>query len=258
MGKHMRNKSFTKLVAGIALAGTLFIGARNASAVFSDYFDGLSLGDVSGQNGWTASSVFDVVTEGTAPSSPNVVEIVDSSASSFTMSRLLDEPSKGFVSFKARQIGNNLANTSGFFLRMDAALPGSVSPDPFFQIGFSTFNGGISWFTYGPSGGGAIPSIVSNNDWYQFDMYYDISSAATHYVNLNVINLTSLTTVASTNLTMVGNQGARHFLGQIAFETGSTHDLSTFQLDDVVIPEPSVVALAIGAAGMLALRLRRR
>lgn len=270
-GKHTMKANITKIVAGVALAAIGF-GANNAYATFADYFDGYSTPSLlDGQGGWGAApgvssttAGIEVIAGSSTQSPPNVVRTTDNDADGHGIRHFLTEPETGYVSFKARTLVDNLNNNSGFHMQLNA-IPSddSYQPAAFFRMGFSPGGPDIQWFDGASSH--IVPGAVSLNDWHQFDLYYDISSHANpnpllrqSHVNTRVVNLNTLAVVWQTNLVYGSQVGDRSHIGDIQFFTGSTHQPSLFELDDVVIPEPSVVALMAAAGSILLLRFRRR
>jgi len=268
----MRNSNVVTIVASVALATAMLAGARNACAAFGDYFDGHSAPSLlDGQGGWGAAQAgvgettagIEVIAGASPQSPPNVVRITDNDALGHGIRHFLTEPETGYVSFKARTLVDNLNNNSGFRMHINA-IPSddSYQPSTFFQLGFSPGGPDLIWFD--GASVQTVPGVVNLNDWYQFDLYYDISSHANpnpllrqSIVRTKVVNLDTSAVVWQTNLVYGSQVGDRTHIGDIQFFTGSTHQPSLFELDDVVVPEPSSVALALGAAGLLGLRRRR-
>ena len=247
----------------IALGTAVF--AWNAGATLVDDFDGYTAGtDLSGQAGWSGSTVYDVIADATAISSPNSVRVTDVDGSSHLQTTVVTElaPGDGRITWYGKHdAANNLADTSGFSLTLFATLDAAgAGADRFFSTGFSSADSIFIWTKFGnPSDGGTVssasaPGTVAVDTWYKFDIdYFIVPGTFDKTVDLTISPASGGPAIVSEAINVVNNQGGRPLMTWIEFNTGSTHQDSTWYLDSVsIVPEPaSLVLLSLGAVILL-------
>ncbi len=243
------------------------ISARGSLII--DSFDSYPVGALFGQGGWTNTvpgDITDGITVASDPgaiSSPNVALFDDHTNATLGIRYATGMGGVGTISFYARPLTNNLSNSSGFDMRLNSDIAGGiVSPDAFFQVGFSPSGPDIHWIVpFFPAANGSVSGVVTTGTWYRFYMDYDISHTTlgdTNRVDLQITDVATSTVIVNQSITFPNQNGGRTFFGSFDFLTGSVSDPSMYQVDNLAVPESSTAALVIASGSLIVRKWRRR
>lgn len=226
-------------------------------------------GPLAGQDSWTVAGpgTYTVAADATAPSSPNVLSLVNPEQSA-DINRNVTEPGgpgKGLVSFFAKHdSGNTFSATAGITVQLHATLPGGVSPDRFFSAGFVRDDDRFIWNTHGDTGsdlgGQSANGTVIADTWYGFEIAYEFTPVTfDKTVDLKIFEAGSGTVLVQETMNLINNQGGRATMENISIEFAINGNTSTFYVDEIMVavPEPGMLAL-LGIGGLVLGGLRRR
>jgi hypothetical protein len=269
------------------LAGAIALGCA-APAAFADFtllddFQGLNLGNVNGQNGWTASSTSGTVVTDPGDAANQLLSVTTTSANVYkALGAPLSNTSTGTLYYQMKR--GDLVNMSTGL--SDVAAPTgfgdyesqlnvnslTINPQPIRMRDAAAFDAVQETFASG----------VAYHVWHVIDnatdttkLYIQSATAGSPVLQLNGTqsdflfrNSTTTTTAANELLTFLVKTGganatdAAHagplFIDNIYFDGAGSNLAVPATLISSVVPEPGTLGVAaLGAVGLLARRRRR-